>query len=699
PLTIRSFRIFLFLGIIFPSISISQTFNADSAFSALMASGKPDSLKMVGVEEIIGTCLDEGSYDKTIHFCDQGIILAQRFGFQKFKGLFLHKKGVAYFNLGNFPQALTAYQQALSLREEIGDSLGTAKTLGNIGNTYNEMANYSKAMDMHLRTIKICEKIHDESVLKNSFSSLGDIYKNTGEYEKSIEYHTKSLKIEEVLKNKEGIAKSLGNLGKVYFLKKEYETALSFQQQALAIAKEIEDDYTIANTLLDIGGIYQEKKEYRKSLEFYEEGKKKFEAMGDKSGLVTAELNIGSVYISLDKLKEAEQISIKAIALAKELGMTESESEGYKNLPEIYEKMHLPLKAYDAFKKYILLRDSINSEANQKEMVKHEMSYVFDKKESEMIAEEEKRAAIAASESQRQRVVIYGVSFGFLLVLILVAVVYRNLRENKKKNKIIETQKAEVEHKQKEILDSILYAQRIQKALLASEALLNENLPEHFVLFKPKDIVSGDFYWATVAHNKFYLVTADSTGHGVPGAFMSLLNISFLNEAINEKHFEHPHDALNHTRSRLISSLKADGSEEGGKDGMDCILTAFDFKNNLVEYAAANNGFYIVRNGELLSFKADKMPVGKSPRDHESFTSQKIELQKGDTVYTLTDGFPDQFGGPKGKKFKYKPLEEILLANCHLSMQQQKELLLARFEDWRGDLEQVDDVLLIGIKI
>lgn len=220
-----------------------------------------------------------------------------------------------------------------------------------------------------------------------------------------------------------------------------------------------------------------------------------------------------------------------------------------------------------------------------------------------------------------------------------------------------------------------------------------------FILYKPKDIVSGDFYWALEINNKFYICTADCTGHGVPGAMMSMLNISYLNESIIEKGIYAPDKVLNHIREEIITSLNPEGSEEESKDGMDCILACFDFTNYTLEYAAANNSFYVIRDKEIITCAADKMPVGKSPRDKEPFTLHTVPLKKGDIVYMLTDGLPDQFGGPKGKKFKYKQLEEILIENNHKSMEEQKSILNERFEDWKGNLEQVDDVCLIGVRV
>jgi serine phosphatase RsbU (regulator of sigma subunit) len=296
-----------------------------------------------------------------------------------------------------------------------------------------------------------------------------------------------------------------------------------------------------------------------------------------------------------------------------------------------------------------------------------------------------------------------------LLSLVGIILLISSIRSNNQRRKAnrqlsqqkneIERQKHLVDEKQKEILDSINYAKRIQTALMASDKLLNDNLPEHFLLFKPKDIVAGDFYWAAPVNGGFAYITADSTGHGVPGAFMSLLNISKLNEAINQKRITRPDKALNYVKGEIIRVLNPEGSTEESKDGMDAILCVLDQQNMLLQYAAANNSFCIIRNGEVLNCRADKMPVGKSHDDSAVFTFNEVALEKGDVIYTFTDGFGDQFGGPVGKKFKHRQLKDIFAQIATLPMDEQKRIVNKHFEDWKGDLEQVDDVLVIGVRV
>ena len=265
--------------------------------------------------------------------------------------------------------------------------------------------------------------------------------------------------------------------------------------------------------------------------------------------------------------------------------------------------------------------------------------------------------------------------------------------------KEIREQKEQVEEAHKEITDSINYAERIQRSFLATKELLDKNLNDYFVYFQPKDIVSGDFYWAKkLSNGQFAMVNADSTGHGVPGAIMSILNISSIEEAIKEGS-THPNDIFNKTRQFIINRLKKDGSSEGGKDGMDASIVCFDFKKNKFSYTAAQNPIWVIRNSELIEIKPEKMPIGKHDNDNMPFLGGDFEIEKGDQIYTLTDGFQDQFGGPRGKKFMIKKMREYILSISHLPMKEQHQLIKEAFTNWKGDIEQVDDVCVIGVRI
>ncbi len=286
----------------------------------------------------------------------------------------------------------------------------------------------------------------------------------------------------------------------------------------------------------------------------------------------------------------------------------------------------------------------------------------------------------------------------FAVVLILSVNRYRAKQKsyvklNEYKNQVV-IQKERIEETQKEITDSIHYAKRIQDSLLTPKEFIDNYVASSFILFKPKDIVSGDFYWATEKDHFFYLAVCDSTGHGVPGAFVSLLNIGFLSEAINEKHIIDPNLILDYVRQRLIGSV----SKEGQSDGFDGIILRVDTQTKQIVYAAANTNSILVSNNKIIELEKDKMPVGQYEQI-TPFNLYTLDYKSGDILYLYTDGFADQFGGPKAKKLKYKPLNELLLGMHQLPMDEQKDKLNDFFNSWKGNLEQVDDICLLGIKI
>lgn len=259
-------------------------------------------------------------------------------------------------------------------------------------------------------------------------------------------------------------------------------------------------------------------------------------------------------------------------------------------------------------------------------------------------------------------------------------------------------QKELIEIKNKEILDSITYAKRIQEAILPSEKVIKSLLHESFVLYMPKDIVAGDFYWIETTGDKILIAAADCTGHGVSGALMSMLGVSLLNQIVNEKGATQPAEILNQLHNAVIASLKQ--SQNDTHDGMDIALCSFDFKNNEVTFAGANRPLWILRNKERIVIAPDKMPIGGLQiENRQSYSNNTIPLHKNDFVYLFTDGYADQFGGENNKKLMSKNFNEMLLSIDEKAMSEQKTFLKDYFEKWKGKNEQVDDVLVVGIKV
>ncbi|MGZ4038516.1 MAG: tetratricopeptide repeat protein, partial [Bacteroidia bacterium] len=593
--------------------------------------------------------------------------------------------------------ALEFYHKGLKIQEEIGDKPGIAQSYNNLGYIYQQEKDVAKALAYYEKSLKLREEINDERGKAETLNNLGYLYRNFGDP------NCKSA-VKDVCR-KEGLNK-----------------ALVFYQKSLDMKMRIPDSVGIAISYNNIGTIHMILEQYDDAIDYFNKSLTIRQHLRDKQGEAIALNNLGTLFYKKGRAAEAEAYCLRSLNISRELGFPELIKRSAESLKNIYIMAGKYQKAMDMFTLFITMRDSLNSQAAQKAAVQQQLQYEYERKAAEdsvRIGQEKKVIAVQLEHKRTQRYALVG---GLLLVLIFAAFMFNRFRVTQRQKEIIEEQKHLVEEKQKEIVDSINYAQRIQKALLTSEAVLNDHLSGHFVYFRPKDIVSGDFYWASpLANGHFAIMVADSTGHGVPGAMMSMLNMSVVNEAISEFKLSDPAQILDHARTRIIKSLAADGSAEGGKDGMDCCLAEFDFKNRQLSYAAANNPIWIVRKEAhagggnpqtvMIRLPADKMPVGKHDKDNVPFTRHQFSLRGGDRVYLFTDGFADQFGLPaeartklpapeaKGKKFKYKQLEELLLSVSELPMPEQKQRIDEAFNTWKGNLEQVDDVCIIGLKI
>jgi len=573
-------------------------------------------------------------------------------------------------------------------------------------------SNYALSLTYYQKSEKIAEQYNYKTILLSLHNHLGTFYKKQKLLKEALREFKKGSSVAEELKDSINIASFKNDIGLVYELDNKINEAIVNFKEALSIYRSQGDKIGMSYSLDYMGEAYALQNKFAEALKIMQEALTIRKSLNNQAPISINLNNIGEIYLMQKKYSDAVPYLLESERISKKINYTDLRNHTLQLLAQCYYNLSEFKKAYDYFGESAQIKDSIYTEKNSRIINEMEGKYQNEKKQLQ-IESLHQQNELKETKLSKQKTTIVLVLIAAILAGITVIFIFMSNRKIKKAHKIIskqkeiveqakhkvETQKELIEEKNKEILDSIHYAKRIQRAVITSDQYISKHLTDFFVLYKPKDIVSGDFYWALEFDTQFYLATADCTGHGVPGAFMSLLNISIFNEVIIEKQITAPHLVLNEARKDIIKALNPEGQVEEGKDGMDCILTCFDFKNNILQYSAANNSFYIVRENKLIVCPADKMPVGKSPRDHESFTLRSVELQKGDIVYTLTDGYPDQFGGPKGKKFKYKQLEEILLDVNQLSLEEQKNILSERFESWRGNLEQVDDVLLIGIRI
>ncbi|MBK9284587.1 MAG: tetratricopeptide repeat protein [Sphingobacteriaceae bacterium] len=604
----------------------------------------------------------------------------------------LNKKAEEFVRTSVFDSAIYYGEKSRIIANKLDFEFGEAEALGSIGIASWYQGNFNKAMESFFTALSIFENINHEKGVSNCLNNIGIIFASEKKYDDAEIYYKRTLILKRKLNDVKGISSTLINLGSVYEYRQLYDSALKYYHDALVIKKEISQPKGIAIALNNIGNAMYLKgiNNANEAIAYLSRSLKIRDSISDLAGVASTSNLLGNVFLDLNNFTQAEIYLLKAQNILESITNLEQTYKNQDLLAKLYKKTGRFKEAFTALEKAKISKDSLIVLDNRNDILKIELKHDFEKEKLEIEKENSIQAAILASKKQRQNILTWSVSIVLLLVLIMSVFIYNRYRLTHK-------QKIIIEKHQKDTLDSIHYAKRIQTTLLAHTDFIDQILPQNFILYKPKDIVSGDFYWATKTDKYFYLAVCDSTGHGVPGAFMSLLNISFMAEAINEKNITEPGEVFQFVRQRLIDNI----SKEGQKDGFDGVLLRFEITNTAntrtINYAAANNSPVLISNGNLSKFANNKMPVGMGI-SNEPFTTFETTIKKGDVLYLFTDGYSDQFGGSKGKKFMNKNLKDTFLNIQRSEMKGQQEELNLIFEAWKGSNEQIDDVCVIGLK-
>jgi len=705
-------KLIVFVIIFFTCVILrAQNNNIDSLLS-LLKTEKTDTGK-INIYNKLFLEYEFTDIKKANEFIYKALELSKKTDYKK--GLASTYKYLGFFaeDTGNYQQAIIYYKQSLEISDNLSDKKSKAAIIGNIGNGYYFLGDYPKSLSNYFKALKLSEELNDKKGIAKHLGNIGNVYKEQSDYTRALEYYYKALKKAEDIDDKYGIASDLGNIGNAYKEKASialsiqdyigsdslYNKALSYYFNALKYFEELDYTKDVANQLSNIGTVYHDIKDYKKAQQFFFKALKIADELGNKDAIATILGNIGSLYTSIKKYSEAEKYLLQAIAISDSIGTLKDKVQFEISISKLYALIGKDKKALKHYQKAIEAKDSLINEAKSREI----MNFEFEKKEAAVKAEQEKKDALASAERRRQQIIMWFFIIGFTLVIFFTYLFYKRWQKTQKQKKIIEKQKIEVESKNKiieeinkDITDSINSAKLIQNAVLISGNVANNILGEHFILFKPKDIVSGDFYWGTKINEWIIFTVADCTGHGVPGAFMSMLGVSFLNEIVRKKEVTKASEVLDQLRSSIIDVF---GKLSEHKEGMDIALCAYNTNNFQLQFAGGNNSLYIVSTQkEIKEIKPDKQPVAFHI-EMKPFTNNIVDLKHGDTVYLTSDGFEDQFGGPKNKKFMIKQLKEVLVTISDESMVNQKEILNKTFENWRGENEQIDDVTVMGVKI
>ncbi|MCW3071918.1 MAG: hypothetical protein JWO44_1808 [Bacteroidetes bacterium] len=637
--------------------------------------------------------------DKAEAMARAALKLAEEIHFKKGEANACNNIGVILWQHGDYMSARDNFQKALTIFSGMGDKGGAAKCYGNIGLICRATGDLPLALSYQFRSLRLREEMKDEDGMAKNYSAIGNIYDSQNNYTLTVFYHNKALQLWDKLGNRTGVAGSYINIGNAYWDKKNDSMALDQYNKALAIYTSLNDEMGASTCNMNIGMIYDVRKDHEKSLEYTYKALEVKQKLRDKSGISTCYINIANSLLQQGKRAEGMEYLGKALELCKESNRKEGLKVIYGTMSKVYSEQNDYRSAYNYLQLYGDMKDSLFKEGSAKEMAEMQTKYESEKKQKE-IELLTKDSQIQALELNKNKLWMIVLAVVILLVIVLAALFYNRSKLKQRANQLLEHRNTEITQQKKEITDSINYAKRIQESILPPADAWNKMLPDSFIFYRPKDIVSGDFYWIEQKNDVVCFAAVDCTGHGVPGALMSVVGFNLLTQAINEVNLLKPSDILKHLDAGVTKTLRQSEEGKGVKDGMDLSLCSLNRRTLELEYAGAFNSLYYVSNGILTEIKADKFPIGVNIGGKvDDYTNHTIQLKKGDCVYLYSDGYADQFGGPKGKKFKYNQLKELVTAISTLPVQEQRNAIEARFDQWKGGLEQVDDVVIIGVKV
>ena len=625
----------------------------------------------------------------------------------------LNNVGYLAESRGNFQTALTYYEKCLKIQLDIHHKGGIATTYSNMGIVHENLGNINKALKLYEKCLSLRLEINDSMGLAQIYNNLGAVYINLGDLEKALAYSLKSLKLKEQLGRIGSMGFTLNNIAHLYMMQEDFEKGIEYYEKALDINLKMGYKKGVAHAYNNLGVSYNNIGQKQKALDYYIKGKNIREEIGDKWGLAGSYFNLGAMYLSIALIEKenydslinlSEENYLLGIELSSIIEDIQLQSVGYTSIGEMYRKKGDYEKATQNIKKglelsqkigypdkisessfqlyklyklqgnisaalqmyelHVVMKDSLVNTENKKSFVKQQTQYEYEKNKALDDKENEKKIAIEIEKQKKQYIILIIVIIATSLIFILLLIIYRRLRITRKQKIIIEEQKEEVEsqrdqieEQRDDILASINYAKRIQNAILPPDSQMKEYLPDSFVLYKPKDVVAGDFYWLEPMKEGVLFAVADCTGHGVPGAMVSVVCHNAMNRVVREFGLVEPGKILDKTREIVVGEFEK--SQEDVKDGMDIALCYLQEKEEhyTLHYAGAYNPLWIVRKGqnEIEEIKADRQPIGKF-ESAKTFTTHTIELQPEDSIYIFSDGYADQFGGEEDKKFSSKKI-------------------------------------------
>ena len=697
-----------------------------SSENALKIGNELKNLRILGsgYYNIGNSYYNKNDFKKALEYHLKSLQVREKSGEKNDIAASLNRLGILYYNQAEFIKAVDFYKRVLEIRIEIHDTKGSAIAMLNLGNAYFQMGNYDDAIGNYKQAYDYFRKLDYKNGIASTLNGIAVIYEAWNQYPSALDAYKEMLTIQEELGNDKEIANAYSNIGIAYtsmgtdsleklygrqfkdtILLKGYRPTIQYFDEAiknnlLALKKrrEINDIRGIGTSLVNLGNTYSCIGNLKLAREYFRAWLKIADEIQDDDQQSTIYMSLGQIYYDEGNFEQALEYNNRAYELAKRINKKSYLRMITLNLSKAYAAIGEYKRALAYFMESNDIQGSLMTEESQKLIHEMQVKYETDAKENEnrlLLADQKLKVA---SLKQKNNAIYFFISIivafiGFVIMLI------RQNSQRKKANEELARKNTLITEQKKEITDSIQYASRIQNAILPPDFYIDTLLPERFIIFRPRDIVSGDYYWITEKNNKIFTMIADCTGHGVPGAFMSMLGIAFLNEIVSKHNEIHAHDILNELRRQVIGSLHQTGREGENQDGMDVALFILDRSNNKLEFAGANNPLLIFRDNKMMEFKSDNMPIGIHKNADKSFTNHEFVVEEGDVIYAFSDGYTDQFGGIKEKKFMLKNFKSLLQEIHNRPMDEQKIYLENTLDQWMGSLNQIDDILVMGVRI
>lgn len=651
---------------------------------------------------LLAKYLSSDDPQKALFYANEAYKGADDLDDERRKAWALNYMGSVYYYKGNYDSSFYYHKQSLDIRLTINDPKGLGASYNNIGLIYDDQGKSKDALDYYLKAITEFEKAHFTMGVAIANGSIGNLYYYQEDYTSAEKYFDFALKANLDAGDQRGIMNNYNNLALVYESKGDTIKALDYLNKAMIIANREGYVSMMVTGLNNMGEIYSAQMKLDIAMPLFRRSIAICDSVEEESRKISPILNVGYCFLKTGQNDSALVYANEGLRLARTSGWLSSVMEAYRLIARVYFASNDFANAYDARIHYEEVKDSVFNEKQSAQLTEMQTKYDTERITKDNLLKDERLQSQA-----RQRGFIIGGAILIAIVALIILFAWRktrklNMRLNEQKVEILEknadlSRKNDMIEEQKhEITSSIEYASRIQSAMLPAASDFSELFPSSFVYYKPRDIVSGDFYFIAGDKKQAVIAVADCTGHGVPGAMMSMIGVEKLGQAVAR--YENPGEMLGHLNRAVKSSMSRAGQEQI-HDGMDILLCQINFETMRMKSAAANRPLLLIRNGILLEYKPTKTAIGGITPNDQVFRDENILLESGDMIYLFSDGFADQFGGPDGKKFMSRRFRDLLSSMDQLPLEDQLIGLGKAFDDWKGNLNQVDDVLVIGIRV